>query len=289
MSGLKRERTWRNMRRAMVNRLMWAGAILATLIALVPLALVLYHVLKLGLPALNWAFFTQLPKPVGETGGGMANAIVGTLILIGLASLVGLPVGMLGGIYLAEFGNGRAGGFIRFTADVLASVPSIVIGVLVWGLVVVPMKSFSALAGGVALGVMMIPLVMRTTEELVRLVPRSQREAALALGATRAKTTFTVVMAAARGGVITGVLLAVARIAGETAPLIFTALNNRFMSLRLDQPIASLPVTIWNYATSPYSDWIAKAWAGSFVLVALILILSIAARYATRGRFRLVR
>jgi len=289
MSALKRERTWRNARRGMMNRLMWVGAILASLIAVTPLLLVLYYVLAQGLPALNLAFFTQLPKPVGEPGGGMANAIVGTLILIGLAGLFGLPVGILGGVYLAEFGNGRFGNAVRFTADVLAGVPSIVIGILVYGIVVVPMKHFSALAGGVALGIMMIPMVMRTTDELVRLVPLSQREAALSLGATRFTTVFTVVMAAARGGVITGVLLAVARIAGETAPLLFTTLGNRFLSVRLDQPIASLPVDIFNRAIAPYPDWHAQAWAGAFVLVALILILSIAARYATRGRFRLVR
>ena len=289
MSALKRERTWRNARRGMMNRLMWVGAILASLIAVTPLLLVLYYVLAQGLPALNLAFFTQLPKPVGEPGGGMANAIVGTLILIGLAGLFGLPVGILGGVYLAEFGNGRFGNAVRFTADVLAGVPSIVIGILVYGIVVVPMKHFSALAGGVALGIMMIPMVMRTTDELVRLVPLSQREAALSLGATRFTTVFTVVMAAARGGVITGVLLAVARIAGETAPLLFTTLGNRFLSVRLDQPIASLPVDIFNRAIAPYPDWHAQAWAGAFVLVALILILSIAARYATRGRFRIVR
>jgi len=289
MSSLKRERTWRNARRSTVNRLMWVGAILASLLAITPLLLVLYYLLLQGLPALNWAFFTQLPKPVGEPGGGMANAILGTLILIGLASLLGLPVGIFGGIYLAEFGNGRFGNAVRFTADVLASVPSIVIGILVYGILVVPMKHFSAFAGGVALGVMMIPMVMRTTEELVRLVPLSQREAALALGATRFKTVFTVVMAAARGGVITGVLLAVARIAGETAPLLFTAFGNRYLSADLNQPIASLPVDIFTRAIAPYPDWHAQAWAGALVLVVLILILSITARYATRGRFRLVR
>jgi len=289
MSGLKRERNWRNTRRAAVNRLMWAGAIIATLVAITPLALVLYYVAAQALPALNWAFFTQLPKPVGEPGGGMANAIVGTLVLVGLAGAFGLPVGVLGGIYLAEFGNGRLGGAIRFTADVLASVPSIVVGVLVYMLVVVPMKHFSALAGGAALGIMMVPVVMRTTEEMVRLVPRSQRDAALALGATHYRTTFSVVLAAARGGVITGVLLAVARIAGETAPLLFTAFGNRFLSARLDQPIASLPVDIFTRSIAPYDDWHAQAWAGSFVLVAIILLLSTVARYATRGRFRLVR
>ncbi|MHB9110491.1 MAG: phosphate ABC transporter permease PstA [Armatimonadota bacterium] len=289
MSGLKRERTWRNARRGMVNRLMWVGAILASLIAITPLLLILYYVVVQALPALSPAFFIEMPKPVGEPGGGMANAIVGTLILIALASLFGLPVGIFGGIYLAEFGNGRFGNAVRFSADVLASVPSIVVGVLVYGLVVLPMKHFSALAGGVALGIMMIPMVMRTTEELVRMVPLSQREAALALGATRFKTVFSVVMLAARGGVITGVLLAVARGARETAPLLFTAFGNRYLSADLNQPIASLPVDIFTRAIAPYPDWHAQAWAGAFVLVVLILTLSIAARYATRGRFRLVR
>jgi phosphate transport system permease protein len=271
------------------NRLLWVGAILATLLAAAPLFLVLYYVVVQGLPAINWAFFTQLPKPVGEPGGGMANAIVGTLILVGLASLFGLPFGILGGIFLAEFGNNKIGNVVRFTADVLASVPSIVVGVLVYGIIVMPLKHFSALAGGVALGIMMIPTVMRTTEELVRLVPVSQRESALSLGATRFTTVFTVVMAAARGGVITGILLAVARVAGETAPLLFTALGNRFFSVSLDQPIASLPVDIYTRAIAPYPDWHAQAWAGGLVLVSMILILSVAARYATRGRFRLVR
>ena len=289
MSGLTRERTWRNVRRRLANRLMWVGAVLAVLLAVTPLLLVLYYVLRQGLPALDWAFFTQLPKPVGEPGGGVSNAIVGTLVLVALASLFGLPVGILGGIYLAEFGNGRLGTAIRFTADVLISVPAIVIGLLVWGLVVVPLKGFSALAGGAALGIMMVPMVMRTTEELVRMVPLSQREAALALGATRAKTTFTVVMAAAIGGVITGILLAVARVAGEAAPLLFTAGDNRFLSVNITQQTSSLPVTIYLYATTPYRDLNEKAWAGALVLVALILILSIAARYVTRGRFRLVR
>jgi phosphate transport system permease protein len=268
---------------------MWAGATVATLAALAPLVMVLYYIVAQGLPALNLAFLTHLPRPVGEPGGGMANAIVGTLILIGLASAVGLPVGLLGGIYLAEFGGNRFGAAARFAADVLAGVPSIVIGMLVWVMVVAPMRGFSALAGGLALGIMMIPIVMRTTEELVRLVPTSQREAALALGATHWRTVFKVVLVAARGGVITGVLLAVARVAGETAPLLFTALGNRFWSARLDQPIASLPAQIYEYAKAPYADWHAQAWAGALVLVLIILILSAAARYATRGRLRSIR
>jgi len=282
-------RRLRDVRRRLANTLMWVAATLAAVAAITPLCLLLFYVARQGLPALDLAFFTQLPKPVGEPGGGMANAITGTLVLIGLASAVGLPVGILGGIYLAEFGNNRFGWTVRFAADVLAGVPSIVIGIFVWAAVVAPMKHFSALAGGAALGIMMIPTVMRTTEELVRLVPVSQREAALALGATHWRTVFKVVLLAAKGGVITGVLLAVARIAGETAPLLVTALGNSFWSVRLDEPIASLPVQIFTYAISPYDDWHAQAWAGALVLVALILLLSVAARYATRGRFRAVR
>ncbi len=283
-----RTRLWQTKRRT-VNGLMWAGACLATLAALVPLVMVLGYVAIKGVPALNLAFFTQLPRPVGEPGGGMANAITGTLVLVGLASLVGLPVGILGGIYLAEFGNNRFGWSVRFAADVLSGVPSIVIGIFVYAVVVMPMKHFSALAGGLALGVMMIPTVMRTTEELVRLVPMSLREAALALGASRWRTVFKIVLVAAKGGVITGVLLAVARISGETAPLLFTAFGNRFWSARLDQPIASLPVQIYEYAKAPYDDWNAQAWGAALVLVAMVLILSVAARYATKGRFRAVR
>jgi len=283
-----RSRVWEAKRKA-ANGLMWTIAVMATVGAIIPLVMVLYYVAAQGLPALNLAFFTQLPKPPGEAGGGMANAIVGTLVLIGLASAVGLPIGILGGIYLAEFGNNRFGWGVRFAADVLAGVPSIVIGILVWVIVVVPMHSFSALAGGAALGIMMIPTVMRTTEELVRLVPVSQREAALSLGATQWRTVFKVVLLAARGGVITGVLLAVARIAGETAPLLLTTLGNSFWSTRLDKPIASLPLQIFQYAISPWDDWHAKAWAASLLLVSLVLILSVAARYATRGRLRTVR
>jgi len=273
---------------------MWVLAIAATVAALTPLVMVLYYVARQGLPALNLDLLTRLPKPVGESGGGMANAIIGTLALIGLASAAGLPLGILGGLYLAEFGRNRFGGGVRFAADVLSGVPSIVIGIFIYAVVVAPMKHFSALAGGAALGVMMIPTVMRTTEELVRLVPVSQREAALSLGATHWRTVFKVVLLAARAGVITGVLLAVARIAGETAPLLFTAFGNRFWSVRLDEPIASLPVQIFTYAISPYDDWHAQAWAGALVLVAMVLLLSIAARYAGRprsgpGRARMVR
>jgi len=279
---------WQAKRKA-ANGLMWAAAILGTIAALIPLFLVLYYVAAQGIPALSLAFFTGLPKPVGEPGGGMGNAILGTLILIGLASLVGLPIGLLGGIYLSEFGNNRFGWSVRFAADVIGGVPSIVVGIFIYAIVVVPMKHFSALAGGAALGIMMIPAVMRTTEEVLRLVPRSLREAALALGATNWRTILKVVVLAARSGVITAVLLAVARIAGETAPLLFTAGNSRHWPAGVNDWIASVPVQIYTYAISPYDEWHAQAWAGALVLITLVLILSLAARYATKGRFRAVR
>ncbi len=282
------ERALRRTRRRLANTVMWVGATACTIVALVPLALLLYYVAAQGLPALNLTFLTHTPKPVGESGGGMANAIVGTLILIGLACVVGLPVGVLGGIYLAEFGGSRFGSGVRFAADVLSGVPSIVIGIFIYAILVVPVHRFSALAGGAALGIMMIPTIMRTSEEIIRLVPSSLREAALALGATRPLTVFRIVLLAAKGGLTTGILLAIARIAGETAPLLFTSFGSNLWSTRLDQPIASLPVQVFTYAISPYDDWHAQAWAGALVLVAIVLVLSAAARYATRGRLRTV-
>lgn len=264
--------------RRITDRIMSALALVAVVLALVPLASVLVYVVAQGSSALNWAFFTSLPKPVGETGGGMANAIAGTLTLIGLASCLALPVGILGGIYLAELGNGQLGGWIRFTADVLNGVPSIVVGVFVYTLLVVPMKRFSALAGGVALGIIMMPLIMRTTEELVRLVPNTLREASLALGIPWRITTLRVVLRTATVGVLTGVMLAIARIGGETAPLLFTAFNNQYWQSRLDQPIASLTVQLYNYAIAPYDDWHQQAWAAALVLMTITLLLNITAR-----------
>jgi phosphate transport system permease protein len=249
----------------------------------------MYYVVVQGISGINLDFFTKLPKPVGEPGGGLGNAIVGSVIMVGLASLVGLPIGILGGIYLAEFGNNRFAWGVRFLADVLSGVPSIVIGMFAWAWVVVPTQRLSATAGGAALGVMMIPLVMRTTEELVRLVPMSLREASLSLGATHWRTVFKVVLVAAKGGVVTGVLLAVSRIAGEAAPLLMTAGATTFWSTRIDQPMPSLPVQIYLYAMQPYDDWHRQAWAAALVLVSMVLVLSIAARYATRGRLRIVR
>ncbi len=271
-------------RRRTMDRVMTVLTAASVVIALTPLASVLTYVVIQGASALNWDFFTQLPKPVGETGGGMANAISGSLTLILLASCIGLPIGILGGLYLAELGSGSLGWWIRFTADVLNGVPSIVVGVFVYTLVVVPMKRFSAIAGGVALGIMMTPLVMRTTEELVRLVPTSLREASLALGIPWWITTIRVVLRTATVGILTGVMLAVARIGGETAPLLFTAFNNQFWQTRLDQPIASLTVQLYNYAIAPYDDWHRQAWAAALVLMSITLVLNIAARLIGRPR-----
>jgi len=251
-------------------------------VALVPLGFVLYFVLGEGLQALSLDFFTKMPKPVGEVGGGMANAIVGTLILSGLGSLFAVPIGILSGVYMSEYAGTRFASLVRFAADTLNGVPSIVIGVFVYGIAVYPFKQFSALAGGLALGVMMIPIIARTTEELLLLVPGTMREAALALGATRSRAVFSVVVPAALPGIITGVMLALARIAGETAPLLFTALNNGFFSTKLTQPIASLTVQVYNYAQSPYKDWHRQAWAGALVLVTIVLVCSLLARFATR-------
>lgn len=254
----------------------------AVVLALVPLAMVLFYVIGQGASALNWAFFTQTPKPVGEHGGGMANAIAGTLILIGIAAAIAVPVGIMAGIHLAEYGGTKLATAIRFSADVLNGVPSIVVGIFAYGLLVLPLQRFSALAGGFALSIMMMPIVTRTTEELLRLVPGGLKEGALALGATRTRAMFTVILPAALPGIITGVLVALARIAGETAPLLFTAFNNRFWSTSLTQPIASLTVQIFTYAISPYDEWHRQAWAGALVLVTLILLLSVVARLATR-------
>jgi phosphate transport system permease protein len=255
---------------------------LAVLLALVPLAFILFFVISQGAQALNVDFFTHMPLPVGEPGGGMANAIVGTLMLAGLAALMAVPIGVVSGIYMSEYAGTRFASSIRFAADTLNGVPSIVIGVFAYALAVLPFKHFSALAGGFALGVMMIPIIARTTEELLLLVPGSMREGALALGATRARAVFTVVLPAALPGIITGIVLALARIAGETAPLLFTSFNNRFFTTSLTQPISSLTVQVFTYAISPYDDWHRQAWAGALVLVVIVLLCSLAARVATR-------
>jgi len=249
------------------------------------LLLVFYHLDKLGFSSINLAFFTQLPKPVGEAGGGMANAIVGTFVLLGQAALFGVPVGVLGGVFLSEYGSSRLNWWIRFAADVLNGVPSITWGIVVWTLLVVPMHSFSALAGGVVLGMMMIPLVMRTTEEVLQLVPGGYREAALALGIAKWRTIAQIVVRTALKGIITGVLLALARVAGETAPLLFTALGNLGWAHKLNEPIAAMPLQIFIYAISPYDDWHRQAWAGAFVLLVLVLAVNLGVRFLTRDRF----
>ncbi len=276
-------------RRKIVSRVAETLCAMAVVVALVPLAMVLYYVVKEGIGSLNFAFFTQMPKPVGETGGGMANAIVGSLILIGLAALFAVPIGVLTGIHLAEYPATRFASAVRFAADVLNGIPSIVIGIFAYGLVVLPVKRFSAIAGGVALGILMIPIVVRTTEELMRLVPGGLREGALALGATRSRAVFSVILPAALPGILTGILVALARVAGETAPLLFTSFNNRYFTTNIAQPISSLTVQIYTYAIAPYEDWHRQAWAGAFVLVMLILLLSITARFAVRRLERMNR
>lgn len=261
-----------------------AGA--AVLVALAPLASLLWLVVSRGIAGLSWSFFTQLPTPVGEPGGGIGNALAGTAYMVGLACLIGLPVGVGAGVFLAERGDGRFGRVVRFTAEVLSGVPSIVVGIVAYALLVVPMKRFSALAGAVALAILMLPTLARTTEELVRLVPPSLREASLALGVPQWKTSLRVVLRTALGGIVTGVLLAVARAAGETAPLLFTALNNQYWNFKADQPTASLTVQIFNYAISPFEDWHQKAWSAALVLLLLVGGLNLAARALTRNRLR---
>ncbi len=275
-------------RRVLSKIVVWLCG-LAVVVALVPLALVFFYVIKQGFASLNWAFFTRMPKPVGEAGGGMANAILGTFFLIVIASSLAIPVGLIAGVYLSEYGKARFASLVRFTADVLNGVPSIVIGIFAYGLAVLPVHRFSALAGGLALGFMMIPIITRTTEELLNLVPSTLREGALALGATRARAAFGVMVPAALPGIMTGILVALARIAGETAPLLFTSFNNRFFSTRLDQPIASLTVQVFTYAISPYDDWHRQAWAGALVLVSFVFVFSVLARIVTRRLERMHR
>ena len=261
----------------------------AVLLALVPLFFVFFYVVQQGFSSLNLDFFTKMPKPVGEAGGGMANAIVGTLVLIAIAGAIAIPVGIIAGVYLSEYGKKKFASLVRFTADILNGVPSIVIGIFAYGLAVLPVKHFSALAGGLALSFMMIPIITRTTEELLNLVPGTLREGSLALGATRSRAAFSVMVPAALPGIMTGILVALSRIAGETAPLLFTAFNNRFFSTRLDQPISSLTVQVYTYAISPYEDWHRQAWAGALVLVAVVFLFSVLARVVTRRLERMHR
>jgi phosphate transport system permease protein len=271
---------WRRFKNAFMQSLTCVCAVLVVL----PLVLVFYHLLQEGFTSLNWNFFTKLPASVGETGGGMANAIVGTFVLLVEAALLGVPVGVLGGVYLCEFGGTRLNWWIRFAADILNGVPSIIWGIVVYALMVVPMHGPSALAGGVVLGMMMIPLVMRTTEEVLQLVPGSYREAAYALGIAKWKTIVQIVLRTALKGIVTGVLLALARVAGETAPLIFTVGGALGWAHSLKEPIAAMPLMIFNYAISPYDDWHRQAWAGAFVLLMLVLAVNIGVRFLTRDR-----
>jgi len=270
--------------RRLTNHVMGGVTFLAAIAVICPLLLILAFLVYQGISAINLDFFTQLPKPVGEPGGGVANAIVGSLIMIGLAVGMGLPVGILGGVYLAESRDPRLPWAVRFLADVLNGIPSIVIGIFAYTVIVLPMRRFSALAGGFALGIIMMPIVLRTTEEMVRLVPNSLREAGLGLGLPRWKVNVRIVLPAARAGIITGVMVAIARIAGETAPLLFTALGNRFWHQGLDQPMAALPLQIYAYAIAPYEDWHRQAWAAALVLIAMVFAASLSARLATRRR-----
>jgi len=275
--------------RRVKNTMMTGATAVAAALVVLPLLLIFGFLMYQGASAVNLDFFTHLPKPVGEDGGGMANAIVGSLVLVGLAACLGLPIGILGGLYLAESRDRRLPWVARFLADVLNGVPSIVIGIFAYGLMVLPFRRFSALAGGFALAVIMLPIVVRTSEELVRLVPSSLREAALALGIPEWKVLLRVVLPTARAGIITGVMVAVARVAGETAPLLFTAFGNRFWHQGLDEPIAALPLQIFAYAISPYDDWHRQAWAGALVLIGIVFVDSLAARIVTSGRLSGVR
>jgi phosphate transport system permease protein len=264
--------------RKSVNIVMLSLTGLAALLVVSILFLILGYLIWNGGKSLNWDFFTKLPKPVGESGGGMANAIVGSLKLLLLAALMGLPIGLMAGVYLAEFGGRTFAYIVRYTTDLLNGVPSIVIGIFAYSLAVLPVKHFSTFAGGVALAIMVIPITLRSMEEFLRAVPGSLREGAMALGANKWRTIATVVLPAAKGGIITGVLLALARVAGETAPLLFTAFSNRFWSPGWGQPIASLPVMIYTYAIAPYDDWHRQAWAAGLVLLALVLIANVGTR-----------
>ena len=272
--------TWRKIKSVLAVGIAFGSALLV----ITPLGLVFFYLVINGASSVNWDFFTKLPAPVGALGGGLANAIVGTLQLLALAGAIGIPVGVLGGVYLAEYGSARLNSVLRFLADVLNGIPSITWGVVVYGLIVLRFKGFSAYAGGLALALIMIPLILRTTEEVILLVPNGYREAALALGVSRWKTIVHIVMKTASKGIITGILLALARVGGETAPLLFTAFGNRFWNHSLSQPIAALPLQVFTYAISPYDDWHRQAWAGALVLVTGVFCVNILVRILTRGR-----
>jgi phosphate transport system permease protein len=276
------------MRRRLTSGLVGVLAVLATIAVVTPLVAILFYLLKQGISSLNWDFFTKIPVPVGEKGGGMENAIVGSAVILALASAIGIPLGIGAGIYLAEFGgSSRLGNLVRFTADVLNGVPSIVMGIAIYALIVLPQKHFSALAGGVVLGVMMVPTVTRTTEEMLRMVPHAIREAALGLGVPNWRSVLTITVRTASAGIVTGCMLAFARVAGETAPLLFTAFGNAFRSTSLNEPIAALPLQIFVYAVSPYDEWHRLAWAGALVLIVLIMVSVALVRYVvSRGTLK---
>jgi phosphate transport system permease protein len=271
--------------RKLTNTVVTLVAGSAAVLGLAMLLWILYVVARKGAAAINWSFFTSLPSPPGEAGGGLVNAIVGTIIITAVATVMGVPLGMLAGTYLAEFGrDGKFAGAARFVNNILIGAPSIVVGVFVYTILVVPMRGFSGLAGAVALAVIMLPVVTRTTEDMLKLVPDSLRESALALGAPEHRMVLQIAFRAARSGLLTGVMLAVARVSGETAPLLFTTLNSPYWSVALDKPMANLTVTIFNYAMSPYSDWQAKAWGASLLITAAVLLLNLTARFLARER-----
>jgi phosphate transport system permease protein len=273
--------------RRLVSNAMVGLMVLAVVVALLPLFFILFDLIVKGAGSLSVDFFTRMPAPAGEVGGGVAHAIVGTLIIVGTASLIGLPIGIAAGIYCAEFPGSRLTWVTRFVADVMNGTPSIVVGVFAWAWIVATQKHFSALAGSAALAMLMIPMVLRTTEEMIKLVPNSLREAALALGYPRWRTSLAIVVRTTLPGIVTGSLLAVARIAGETAPLLFTALGSQYMSLNVNQPMAALPLTVFTYATGPYEEWHRYAWAAALVLILVVFVLSLGARIAIGRRFTL--
>ncbi|HZB27999.1 MAG TPA: phosphate ABC transporter permease PstA [Gemmatimonadales bacterium] len=277
----------RRVLRRWISNLMVVLMVGAVVIALIPLFFILLNLILKGAGSLSWDFFTRTPAPAGETGGGVVHALVGTLLIVGVASLIGLPIGIAGGVYCAEFPASRLTWVTRFVADVMNGTPSIVVGVFAWAWIVAQQKHFSALAGSIALSLLMIPMVLRTTEEMIKLVPNSLREAALALGYPRWRTSLTVVIRTTLPGIMTGALLAVARIAGETAPLLFTALGSQYLSVNLDQPMAALPLTVFTYATGPYEEWHRYAWAAALVLIMVVFVLSLGARLAIRRRYSL--
>jgi phosphate transport system permease protein len=279
----------RDQYRQLKSKFMVGLTIGATVLALIPLFLVLGYLLSKGFTSLNWDFFTKMPAPVGQSGGGMANAIIGTFWLVGIACLMGVPVGVASGIYMAENRGGYVATAVRFAADIMMGIPTIVVGIFVYEIVVRPFGGFSTLAGSIALAIIMIPLVARTSEEMILLVPHELREAALALGVPRWRTTLLVVTRTAISGIATGVILAVARVSGETAPLLFTAFGNRFWSASLFRPISSLTVQVYTYAISPFADWQRQAWAGALVLTAIVLALELGVRWFTRGNARVAR